>query len=96
MYESTVKKAKKLRDWYKANLKLTRNDVSVKKLHEGCLQIEMKNPNLPIETKDRIYKAAKGYEDISRDEHTGEILLGGNDYTFVYGPDGMIYWPSTK
>lgn len=96
MYESTAEKAKKLRNWYKANLKLNRNDVSVKKMHEGCLRVEMKNPNLSTETKDRIYKAAKGYEDISRDENTGEILLGGNDYVFVYSSDGRIYWPSTK
>lgn len=96
MYESTAEKAKKLRDWYKANLKLNRNDISVKKEHEGCLRIEMKNPNLSIETKDKIYKKAKSYEDISRDEYTGEILLGGNDYVFVYGPNGRTYWPSKK
>lgn len=96
MYESTAEKAKKLRDWYKANLKLNRNDISVKKMHEGCLRIEMKNPNLSIETKDKIYKKAKGYEDIRRDEYTGEILLGANDYVFVYGPDGRTYRPSTK
>lgn len=96
MFESTAEKAKKLRDWYKANLKLNRNDVSVKKMHEGCLRVEMKNPNLSIETKDKIYKKAKGYEDIRRDEYTGEILLGGNDYVFVYGPDGRTYWPSKK
>jgi len=95
-YVPTAEKAKMLRDWYKTNLKLNRNDVSVRKRHEGCLIVEMKNKDLSVEVQDKIYKKAKGYEDISRDERTGEILLGANDYVFVYGPDGHNYWPSKR
>jgi hypothetical protein len=96
MWKPTAERAKELRAWYKENLGLNRNDVSVTKQHEGCLRIEMKNPDLSVETKDKIWKAAKGHEDIRRDEYTGEILQGANDFVFVYGPDGRTYWPSKK
>lgn len=95
MYKTTAEKAKELRDWYKANLGLNRNDVSVTKRHEGCINIEIKNPMLTVEIKDKIYHRAMNYQDIRRDEHSGEILCGANDFVFVYD-NGRTYWPSDK
>ena len=96
MWKSTAEKAKELRDWYKTNLGLNRNAVSVTKRHEGCLQVKILDGTLSVEVKDKIYNRAMGYEDIRRDEYSGEILQGANDFVFVYGPDGRTYWPSKK
>lgn len=95
MYISTATKAKALRDWYKVNLGLNRNDISVTKRHEGCLHIEIKNPSLSTDVKDEVYHKAMEYYDVRRDEYTGEILLGGNDYVFVYDC-GKNYRPTNK
>ena len=96
MLESTAEKAKELRKWYKANLDLNRNAVSVTKRYEGCLQVKILDGTIPVEVKDKIYNRAMGYEDIRRDEYSGEILCGANDFVFVYDANGRAYWPSRR
>lgn len=91
-YLSTTEKAKKLREYYKSNLGLTRNDVSVTKRHEGCIGVEMKKA-FPKETMDKIYYKAKSFESVDYDEYTNEILAGGNEFVFVYTSEGYNYFP---
>jgi len=75
-------KAKLLRNELKA-LGLTSQDVSVRV--KPCTYSERMDviiKNLSIDIKE-IERLARKYEKVDRDEITGEILAGGNDYVYV-------------
>lgn len=60
-----------------------RNDISVKvrdSLYDTAVNIRIKNPMI---RKSEVEAIAKKYDEIDRDERTGEILAGANTFVFV-------------
>lgn len=72
--------AKDLRQGLKSELELNRNHVSVKTQGFETIEVEVKKEDIKKET---VKQYAKQFEDIDRDERTGEILAGGNTFIHV-------------
>lgn len=63
------------------------SQISVRKRSASAYDVEIKSLDID---KDEIEKIVKKFEDIDRDERTGEILSGGNTYVFVSYDYGMM------
>lgn len=75
--------AKELRKGLKKDLGLNRNNVSVKVTGSDIVEVEVKLVNAGDTEKIKEY--AKQFEDVERDEITGEVLAGGNTFIRVVG-----------
>lgn len=62
--------------------------VSVKDSgYDTAVKVKIKNPNI---NRFEVEKLLKHWEEIDRDERTGEILSGCNIYLFVEYQDGIF------
>lgn len=82
-YLTTVQRAAAIREQLKAELKAGRNEVSVKASSSsmsGSLRVVVLTNSVSLCDVKRI---CAPFEDVRRDERSGEILMGGNTYLTV-------------
>lgn len=78
--KTTTDKAKEMRKEIKNQLGYTARQVSVKKTSYESICVTVKDYKVNF---NEVEKIANQFEDVSYDEFTGEILLGGNTYIDV-------------
>lgn len=79
MFKTTKEIAQDLRKGLKEEYNLNRNKVRVAKRSESAIDVKLLTE---VENIEEIENFVQQFEDIDRDEVTGEILQAGNTFIF--------------